>query len=929
MKLSICLLEPEGYRFSHFLYDICKYFCYTIDASGYDCCMVKNRLYPDRINIIFGAHNLKSYALAEQIKQSGKYIIMQTERLREGGIANWPDDPTFKSIYIPLMQQAFAVWSGLESNEPYLNKLGITSDWTPRFGYLPALEEVIHKKNKDIDFLYYGSLTPHRQKMIDELKKRGGNVVCIFDEAAIFRNDYIARTRINLAPNQSPEHDGLTIRVLYMLNNRCHVALEQCFDQDWVEHCLTSAATEHWADMCMETLQRPDLDQLTEEYFQRYKQLDMVYLYQPLLDNLKLKLSGPLKGERLLTDKSQNPLKEINSDHDLLMPDFKNQVLPGLTSIIIITHNSLDQIKRCLKSIRKHTPEAHEIIFVDNGSTDDTLKWLQGQARENKSYQLIENKSNIGQVKGRNQGINLSKGEFIVLMDNDVVVSEGWLSGMRECLSQAPLCGIIGAMTNNSDGMQKATDESYQTVNYLDKYAAQYKERFRHRRIHCRNLDGFCMFFKRTLAENIGLFDKRFDTGQCEDEDFCIRAALAGYSNYIAGDVFLHCESKKAPGNRIPLEDKWTLTMGNPEGKKLALLKAIEYANLLHSKGEIDQAVEALVNCIKFAPDTKEIYYELARIFIESKKFPEAWEVIGTMPEEAKNSIKGLEWAGYTKEGMGLNDEAMGFADRILSLDSANPSALNLKGILAFKKDQIEEAQNYFKQAIQSDPGFGEPYTNLGILYWKMDKKNKALASLRKGFILSPNVPDNCSIYYSALTTAEEFSQAEDDFAEANRLYPSHKNIAFLYIDILIRQGKLDDAMLKIEDALNSFGLDDALSFLVDEQLHVSPDYTPALTFKAALLCLKMEVDKADEYFESLKREKGNISARFNKFAEHLMNNEKNNEALLILNAVVKNKINDTETMMLLAESTIKSFAAQEIMLNKDYLFKNGIFSVV
>ncbi len=887
--------------------------------------MVKNRLYSDRINIIFGSHNLTDPAKAMQIKQSGKYIIMQTERLREGGIANWPDQPSFQNIYIPLMKQSFAVWSGLDDNEPYLQRLGIKADWTPRFGYLPALEEVIHKKNKDIDFLYYGSLTPHRQKMIEALKMRGGNVVCIFDEAAIFRNDYIARTRINLAPNQSPEHDGLTIRVLYLLNNRCHLAIEHCHDQGWVEHCFTSADTEHWADMCMETLQRPDLDQLTEEYFQRYKLLDMVYLYQPLLDGIKEKLSGPLKGEILLTDKD---VKESLPDHDLLMPDFKHKAVPGLTSIIILTHNRLEQTKKCLKSIRKHTPEAHEMIFVDNVSTDSTVKWLQGQVRENKNYRLIENKVNIGLSKSRNQGINLSHGEFIVLMDSDVVVSEGWLSGMLESLNHAPDAGIVGPITNNSAGMQQATDESYQTVNYLDKYAAQYKERFRRRRIPCRNLDGFCLLFKRTLVENIGLWDERFDTGQCEEEDFCIRAALAGYRNYIAGDVFVHRESEKKICNRISLEEKWTLTMGNPEGKKLALLKAIEYAELLHSKGADDQAVEALVNCIKFAPDTKEIYYELARIFIESKKHSEAWEVFGSMPETAKNDPRGLEYAGYAKEGMGLDDDAAEFADRMLLTDSNYPAALNLKGILAFKKGKKEEAQESFQKAIDADPGFGEPYTNLGVLYWGMDKKGKALDHLRKGFILSPTVPDSCSIYYSVLSSLEAYNDAEEDFREANRLFPHHKNIAFFYIDILIRQGKMDDAMIRIEDALASFGLDEALSSLVEDQLQVSPDYKPALIFKAALLFLKGEADNSSEYLESLKLEKGILSIKFNKFAEHLKNYGAKSDALLILNAAVQNKINDAETMRLLAEITINSFAAQEIILNKNCLFYKHINSV-
>jgi tetratricopeptide (TPR) repeat protein len=286
MRFSICLIEPEGYKFSHFLYDLCKYFCFTIEANGHECCMVKNRFYSDRINVILGAHNLTDPAIVEQLKRAGKYVIVQSEVLREGGIVGWPDQKSFTTVYLPILRQACAVWDGIESNQIQLQKLGIAAERVPRFGYLPAMEEIVHKKNKDIDFLYYGSLTPHRKKLIDELKALGGNVVSIFDEAAIFRNDYIARTRIHLAPNQAPGISIISPRILYLLNNRSIVVVERCQNQDWIEPCYPSTDAGEWAKLCLETLQHPQLDQLADEYFERYKKLNMAPLFKPLLDKL-------------------------------------------------------------------------------------------------------------------------------------------------------------------------------------------------------------------------------------------------------------------------------------------------------------------------------------------------------------------------------------------------------------------------------------------------------------------------------------------------------------------------------------------------------------------------------------------------------------------------------------------------------------------
>ncbi len=497
--------------------------------------------------------------------------------------------------------------------------------------------------------------------------------------------------------------------------------------------------------------------------------------------------------------------------------------ISGMTSIVILTFNQLEYTKKCVKSLRRHTPELHEIIFVDNGSTDGTVKWLKALTQEHKNCKLIDNQKNFGFAKGCNQGMEASQGEFILLLNNDVVVAQGWLSGLLECLKHAPQGGIVGPMTNNISGPQQIDDDSYRSVDFLDKYAAQFRKNYHHRRIPLRRIVGFCMLFKRTLTEQIGMLDESFGTGNFEDDDFCLRAALAGHKNYIAGDVFIHhYGSRSFIGNKINygaaiadnrkiIDKKWTLNPASPEGKKMAVLRATELADDFYAKGKIDQAVEALINCIKYAPDNHQIYYELTRFFIESKRFSEAWEVVGTMPETAKNELKGLEYAGYAKEGMGHDDEAIAYVDKMLSIDNKYPAALNLQGVLAYKKGEKQQARDFFQKAIEADPGYEEAYTNLGVLYWGMDKKDEALLHLKKGFVLSPTLPDSSSLYYSFVSSLGTFSDAETDFHEACKLYPQHKNLVFLFIDLLIQQGKFDSAMIKVEDALALFGLDDGI----------------------------------------------------------------------------------------------------------------------
>ena len=137
---------------------------------------------------------------------------------------------------------------------------------------------------------------------------------------------------------------------------------------------------------------------------------------------------------------------------------------PPTVSIVILTFNELEYTKKCVESIRRHTPEPHEIIFVDNGSKDGTVKWLKKLVNEHGHYKLIENGKNLGFAKGCNQGIEAASSDCILLLNNDVVVTEGWLAGMMECLNSAPDIGIVGPMTNNISGRQKVDKVGYDAI---------------------------------------------------------------------------------------------------------------------------------------------------------------------------------------------------------------------------------------------------------------------------------------------------------------------------------------------------------------------------------------------------------------------------------------------------------------------------------
>ena len=111
--------------------------------------------------------------------------------------------------------------------------------------------------------------------------------------------------------------------------------------------------------------------------------------------------------------------------------------------IVVITWNSLEYLKCCLNSIRKHTKDVpYRLIVVDNGSKDGTGKFLAKHPLKNTL--IKKNKKNLGYPKALSQGYNLTRSEYVCLMNDDVIVSPKWLSKLLKVMKRNPDIGILG-----------------------------------------------------------------------------------------------------------------------------------------------------------------------------------------------------------------------------------------------------------------------------------------------------------------------------------------------------------------------------------------------------------------------------------------------------------------------------------------------------
>lgn len=112
-----------------------------------------------------------------------------------------------------------------------------------------------------------------------------------------------------------------------------------------------------------------------------------------------------------------------------------------LVDIVIITWNCLEYLKLCISSIEKYTDVPYTIIVVNNGSSDGTKEYLDSL---NRGIKIINNKINIGYPKALRQGFKKTSSELVCVMNDDIIVSPGWLDSMSDLMEKHPKVGILG-----------------------------------------------------------------------------------------------------------------------------------------------------------------------------------------------------------------------------------------------------------------------------------------------------------------------------------------------------------------------------------------------------------------------------------------------------------------------------------------------------
>lgn len=223
-------------------------------------------------------------------------------------------------------------------------------------------------------------------------------------------------------------------------------------------------------------------------------------------------------------------------------------------SIVILTWNSLEVIRACLASLPQGLARfSREVIVVDNGSRDPTPAIFR---REFPWMRLLINRRNLGVARARNQGIAVSQGEYIILLDDDTIVQPGALDVLIEYLETHPRVGLCGPKLVDVQGRLHFSCRLFPTV--TDKVARRLPfpwARDLRRTTEMMEWDhrtpravdyviGACQAIRRRALAQVGLLDERIFYGP-EDVDLCLRLQQAGWSVvYQPQSVVIHRERR-------------------------------------------------------------------------------------------------------------------------------------------------------------------------------------------------------------------------------------------------------------------------------------------------------------------------------------------------------------------------------------------------
>jgi len=236
--------------------------------------------------------------------------------------------------------------------------------------------------------------------------------------------------------------------------------------------------------------------------------------------------------------------------------------MENVCDIILLSYENPDLLRKCVNSIFAHTKIRVKLIIVDNASTSGEVRDFLNTVSGNRNVEVekILSEENAGFAGGINKGMKVSRAPYVCLLNNDCIVTDGWLEEMISVVSSDEAIGIVNPQSNTFGSYPDHSVEINEHAGLLSDKRGKYLE--------LGHAIGFACLIKREVIDKIGYLDESYEGVCYEDTDYSIRARHAGYIPVMAEGAYVYHKEQASrrdmPGkeavysrNKGIFEERW------------------------------------------------------------------------------------------------------------------------------------------------------------------------------------------------------------------------------------------------------------------------------------------------------------------------------------------------------------------------------------
>jgi len=287
-----------------------------------------------------------------------------------------------------------------------------------------------------------------------------------------------------------------------------------------------------------------------------------------------------------------------------------------------VNYNGMKFLEECLISLQNQTYRNLEVIIVDNGSTDGSLKFI----KENYPHlRLIENRENLGFCRGNNQGFHIANGDYLMPLNSDAFLSQSYIQKLVEVMEMNQRIGIVTGKilfvrkVGNKNVINSTGHIIQKNRVPIDRGREEVDQGQYNRRESVFGVTAVAPLYRRKMLDDIQIDGEYFDESffsYFEDVDLCWRSRLLGWDCVYTPDAVAYHY-----GGRSGLSKTREMEVHLYKNRYLLLIKNCLIKNLIKDFFYImEKEIRNIAHVLMFSPHLLKAYFRIIALLPASLK---------------------------------------------------------------------------------------------------------------------------------------------------------------------------------------------------------------------------------------------------------------------------------------------------------------------